>query len=118
MPNTEAESVDDIVAASSSDGSRAKWMLVQLMPDSHHMKQPVSSAVSSTPTVESIMPGTITGRMAESLVSMPPENRMMHSAIIPINWAVCMSPNWMPTPSVPKAMPTSRKMSSRGRPKR
>lgn len=116
MPNTDAESVDDMVAASSSDGNRAKWMLVHDMPDSHHTNRPVISAVRSTPAVDRIRPGRMIGRMADSLVSMPPENRMMHSAIMPMNWAVCMSLNWMPMPSVPNPMPEMRNMSSNGRP--
>ena len=118
MPKTDAESVDDIVAASSREGMNAKWMLVQLMPDSHQINSPVSTAVSSTPTVESTRPGRMTGRMAEIFVPMPPEKRMIQSAIMPMNWAECMLLNWMPTPSVPKAMPARRKINRRGRPKR
>ena len=118
MPKTEAESVDDIVAARSRDGMKAKCMFVQSMPESHQMNSPVSSAVRRTPMVESMSPGTMTGRIAESLVPMPPEKRMMQRAIMPMNWAECMLLNWMPTPSVPNAMPTSRKMSSSGSPKR
>ena len=118
MPNTEAESVDDIVDASRIDGNSAKWILVQLMPESHQMKTPVRSAVRRTPTVDSTSPGSTTGRIAAILVPMPPEKRMMQRAIIPMNWAVCMLLNWMPTPSVPKAMPTRRKISRSGSPNR
>ncbi len=118
MPNTEAESVDDIVAARSSEGMKAKWILVQLMPDSHQMNSPVMRAVSSTPTEESIKPGRITGRIAESLVPRPPENNMTLSATMPMNWAVCISLNCMPRPSVPNNIPTIRNMSSKGSPKR
>ena len=77
--------------ASSSDGRNAKWILVHCMPDSHHMNRPVSRAVSSTPTEDSNRPGTITGRMAESFVPIPPENRITQRAIMPMNCAVCMS---------------------------
>lgn len=61
MPKTEAESVDDIVAARRRDGRRAKCMLVHSIPDIHQMKRPVKRAVSTTPTVESMSPGTIIG---------------------------------------------------------
>ena len=116
MPNTEAESVDDMVAARSSEGRNAKWMLVQLIPESHHTNSPVRSAVSNTPAVESTSPGRSTGLISLILVLMPPEKRMMQRAIMPMNWAVCISLNWMPRPSVPNPIPTSRKMSSRGSP--
>ena len=87
MANTEAESVLDMVAASSSEGSRPKWMLVQLIPESQQMKSPVSSAVSSTPAVESTMPCAITGRMSARRVSIPPAKRMTLSATMPMNCA-------------------------------
>ena len=118
MPNTEAESVDDIVAAKSSEGRNAKWMLVHDIPDSHHTNNPVSNAVSSTPAVDSTRPGSNTGLISFTFVLMPPEKRMMHNAIMPMNWAVCMSLNWMPRPSVPNPMPTRRNINSRGRPMR
>ena len=70
--------------ARSSDGRNAKWMLVHCMPDSHHINTPVSNAVSSTPTVDSNRPGTMTGLMAESFVPIPPENRITHRAIMPM----------------------------------
>ncbi len=118
MPNTDAESVDDIVEANSNDGSSAKWILVHDIPDSQNMNTPVIRAVSSTPAVESTSPGTITGRMALSLVPMPPEKSIMHRAIMPMNCAVCMSENLIPSPSMPNPIPTSRNMSNRGRPMR
>ncbi len=85
MPNTEAESVDDIVAASSSEGSSAKCMLVQFIPDNHHINKPVTMAVTSTPAVDSIRPGRSTGRMSDRRVPMPPENNITHRAIMPMN---------------------------------
>ncbi len=116
IPNTDAESVDDIVAASSSDGRNAKCIFVHSIPDSSHMNPPVMKAVMSTPAVESAIPGIITGRMAEIFVPMPPENSMMQSATMPMLCAVCMSLNCMPAPSVPNPIPTSRKMRRMGRP--
>lgn len=118
MPKTEAESVDDIVAASSSDGTRAKCILVHGIPDSQKMNSPVSRAVRSTPAVESTSPGNAIGRIDDSDVDMPPEKRIIHSAIMPTNWAWCISLNWMPRPSEPNPIPTSRNTSSRGKPVR
>ena len=56
IANTEAESVEDMVAASSREVTKGRVMLVQLIPESHQMKSPVNSAVRNTPTVESMMP--------------------------------------------------------------
>ncbi len=118
MPNTDAESVDDIVAASNSDGNSAKCMLVHAMPDRHQMNIPVNNAVSSTPTVDSITPGAITGRIEDTRVDRPPEKRITHSATMPMNCAVCISLNWMPSPSTPNPIPTSRNINSKGNPMR
>ena len=41
MANTEAESVDDMVDASKREVINGRWMLVQLMPDSHQINNPV-----------------------------------------------------------------------------
>ena len=118
MPNTEAESVDDMVDASSSDGTRAKWMLVQLIPESQKINSPVTPAVTSTPNVDSIRPGPMTGRIALISVDVPPVKSIIHSATMPTNWAVCMFSKLIPRPSTPKIMPTSRNTSSNGRPVR
>lgn len=118
MPNTEAESVDDIVAASSSDGRKAKWILVQGIPDSQNMNSPVMSAVISTPTVDSIKPGAMIGFIVLMRVDIPPENRITHNAIIPMNCASCMLLNCIPRPSVPNPIPTSRNTRSSGSPVR
>ena len=71
VAKTEAESVDDIVAASSSEVAQAKWIFVQAIPESHHTNSPVKTVVSSTPAVESTAPGATTGRMSSNRVSMP-----------------------------------------------
>ena len=84
--NTEAESVEDITEARSSD-----WAKEKLIPKSEavaQMKPPVKNAVSKTPTVASTMPGKITGLMSGKLVSTPPENRIIESDIMPMNWAL------------------------------
>ena len=93
-------------------------MLVQLIPDSQKINRPVRAAVSTTPRVDSTSPGVTTGRTALMAVAVPPVKRMIHSATMPTYWAVCMSSNRSPSPSMPNPMPTSRKMSSRGRPVR
>ena len=82
------------------------------------MKSPVRRVVTSTPTVESRMPWVSTGRISVNLVSIPPVKRMMLSAIMPMNCASVALWNWSPSPSLPKSMPTSRKRSSVGMPKR
>ena len=90
MAKTDAESVDDIVAANNREGMRGKWMFVQLIPESHQMNKPVKSVVSSTPAVDKAMPGFNTGLMSEKRVSIPPVKRMMLRATIPMNWAAFM----------------------------
>ncbi len=118
MPNTDAESVDDIVDASRSEGMKAKWILVQEIPESQKMNKPVIREVRSTPMVESMIPEERTGRIEDTLVDMPPENSMMQRAIMPMNWASCMLLNCSPRPSVPKSIPTIRNTRSNGSPVR
>lgn len=43
------------------------------MPEIHQMKNPVKTAVSSTPNVERTIPGTRIGLISLNLVSIPPE---------------------------------------------
>ena len=74
MANTEAESVDDMVDASKREVINGRWMLVQLMPDSHQINNPVKRAVSSTPAVDKTMPGVNMGFISVNLVSMPPDH--------------------------------------------
>ena len=115
---TEAESVDDMVAASSREAIRVSSMLVRFHSDKRKMKLPVSRVVSRTPTVERMIPGVSTGLMSWYLVSIPPENRMILRAIIPINWASSALLNWSPRPSLPKNIPTSKNRSKVGIPNR
>ena len=118
MANTEAESVDDMVDASKREVINGRWMLVQLMPDSHQINNPVKRAVSSTPAVDKTMPGVNMGFISVNLVSMPPENRMMLSATMPMNCASLALWNCNPNPSLPNSMPTTRKSNNAGTPKR
>ena len=82
------------------------------------MNRPVSAVVSSTPTVDSMMPGRATGRISPSLVSMPPLKRMMLSAMVPMYWACVALSNWMPSPSVPNSIPATRNINKVGIPNR
>ena len=93
-------------------------MSVLSQPEMKQMKSPVSSVVSSTPTVESSTPCASTGRISPYFVSMPPVKRMMLKAIMPMNCASCALWNCKPRPSLPKSMPTSKKRSNVGMPKR
>ena len=82
------------------------------------MNHPVSRVVSSTPMVESSMPCVKTGLISWKRVSIPPVNRIMLREIIPMNWASSALLNWMPSPSLPKSMPTKRKSNRVGMPNR
>ena len=115
---TEAESVEDIVAANSMAVISDMVMLTCLNPEIQYIKRPVKSVVSNTPTVESSIPCGSTGRISANLVSMPPENRIMLNATMPMN---CASPalwNCSPSPSLPKNIPTNKNTSNVGTPKR
>ena len=116
--NTDAESVDDIVAASNIDTMRESCMSIADHSESAYIKAPVSAVVIITPNVESNIPGPMIGFISLNLVSMPPENRMTLSAIIPMNWASAGLLKYRPRPSLPKAMPVKRNSKSVGMPKR
>lgn len=118
IENTDAESVDDIVAASRRAvriPMRAEGIV---MPSTYQATKPVSMAVSSTPTVARMTPWGRTGRISEYLVSSPPENRMIQSAMVPITLAASMFSNCMPKPSLPLIIPTPRNSSNAGTPRR
>ena len=75
-------------------------------------------AVNMTPTVARTTPCPRTGLISAALVSIPPENKIILNAITPINCAVCGLLNSIPKPSVPKSIPTPKKRSKAGTPKR
>ena len=52
MLNTDAESVDDMVAASSSDVVKGRVILSHSNPDIQEIKSPAKSVVSTTPRVD------------------------------------------------------------------
>ena len=84
--NTDAESVEDITEASSSDCGKVK--LRSKNEATAHMNAPVKIAVNITPKVASTTPGNKMGLMSEKFVSTPPENRIIERDIIPMNCAV------------------------------
>ena len=73
IPNTDAESVDDVVEASRSAVVKPMPNEGTNAPESHHIKKPVNRAVSTTPPVANIIPGRIIGFISRNLVSNPPE---------------------------------------------
>ena len=88
MLNTDAESVEDMVAASNREVARGMYIGVKSNPEIQKMKSPVNNAVRNTPTVERAIPCHRTGLISLNWVSIPPEKRMMLKAIIPMNWAI------------------------------
>ena len=114
IEKTEAESVEAIVEASSRDTGSER--AIPIHPDSRWINTPHSRAVSATPTVASTTPGPRMGRISANLVSIPPEKRMIHSASIPI---ICViSKDWKSITLRPNSIPTPRKSSNAGAPKR
>ena len=87
MLNTEAESVEDITAASRKHITMDSESPIFSILDRKNMNAPVMMTVSRTPTVDSTIPGAATGFMSLYLVSRPPVNRITHRATILRNWA-------------------------------
>lgn len=118
MLNTEAESVEDIVAASRNEASTESSMFI---PDSiarQKMNPPVRSVVIRSATVERRSPGMAIGFISVNFVSIPPVKRIMLNAIMPMNWALLGELNSRPNPSHPNSIPTRRKRRRVGTPKR
>ena len=82
------------------------------------MNPPVISVVSNTPTVANTTPSVAMGLISDTFVSMPPENKIILNASIPINCAAPGLLNWIPSPSLPNSIPTPRKSNKAGKPKR
>ena len=92
--NTEAESVDDMVAAKSMEPIRLNAMTASCCQNEMpYTKKPVNTVVSNTPNVASTTPGAHTGRISSSFVSMPPVNKMMLKATMPMRCAPVASSN-------------------------
>ena len=115
--NTDAESVDDMVAANNMEVANGRYIFVNSNPEIKKINNPVMTAVKSTPTVDRAIPCQRMGLISLYWVSIPPEKRMMLKAIIPMNCAISTLKKWiMPRPLSPKAIPTIRKSSRDGIP--
>ena len=114
MEKTDAESVDDMVAASRSAATNG--ISTPTSGATSHTKVPRIRAVITTPAVASTTPGPMTGRICENLVSIPPVKRMMHSDVMPRNRVMSTDRNEMK--SSPKSMPTPRNSNRAGAPNR
>ncbi len=114
MENTDAESVEDIVAASSN--AKTNGISIPSHGATAHTNNAIIKAVSTTPTVASTTPGPITGRIWAYLVSIPPVKRMTHNAIMPMNCVMSTDRNEIR--SHPKIMPTPRNNNNAGAPNR
>ena len=86
IENTEAESVEEIVEASSS--ATAKGISRPSHGAMSHTNPARMTAVITTPSVASTTPGPITGRISWNEVSIPPVKRMMHNEIMPMNCVI------------------------------
>lgn len=118
MLNTDAESVDDIVAAIRNAVSIDTSICIPDIIARQKMNAPVSAVVRSSASVERMSPGASTGLISENLVSIPPVNRMMLRAIIPMNCAPEAEENCSPSPSLPNSIPVRRNSNRVGTPKR
>ena len=117
MLNTDAESVDDIVAANRRAVVNGIAILeLGIVLPIQNIKSPVNNVVSITPIVDKMIPCDITGFISLYFVSMPPENRIIPKAIIPINCASSTLLNCKPKPSLPKSIPTTKKIRRAGIP--
>ena len=65
MLNTDAESVEDIVAARSIDTTRDICMSKPVQCDMKNINSPVSTVVSNTPAVDNKTPGDNTGFISD-----------------------------------------------------
>jgi hypothetical protein len=75
--------------------------------------------VAITPQVASAVAGQSATRKVEMRVRRPPSSRMIASARLPTkNEAPKSSKRMPPGPSSPASMPTTRKISRKGRPRR
>src|SRR5690554_5562219 len=116
MENTEAESVDDIVAESNKAVKNPSPPDSIVIPKTNHTASPVKMAVKRTPTVASTTPCGRMGLISEILVSIPPEKSMMQSATEPMVCASWIFSKCIPTPSLPKTIPTAKNNKRAGTP--
>lgn len=117
IEKTEAESVDDIVEANRSEAVRLSGIVPRAgILKMVWMRTPVRTAVRTTPRVARTTPGPRTGLISDTLVSRPPEKRMIQRATVPMACATERLENWIPKPSEPQTIPTPRKRRSNGTP--
>ena len=76
------------------------------------------AVVSATPKVAKSTPCAAMGLISLYWVSIPPENNIILSAIIPMNCALLGLSNCIPIPSLPNSIPTPKNKSNTGTPKR
>src|SRR5690606_20991165 len=88
MEKTDAESVDDMVDASNQAETNPTPPEGIVLPNTYQVAIPVSTAVRSTPRVARMAPLAATGFISSVFVLIPPENRIMHRAIVPTAWAI------------------------------
>ena len=114
IEKTDAESVEDIVEASSSASTNG--ISIPSHGATSHTNEASMNSVMTTPAVASTTPGPMMGFISENFVSIPPVKRMMHKAIIPTNWVISTERNEMKFK--PNSMPTPRNSNNAGAPKR
>ena len=88
MEKTEAESVDDMMAANRMLPRIVMPRSPNSLPMTKYMKQPVRIVVMSTPRVESSRPWRHTGLISSMEVERPPVKRIMVIAKWPIDSAI------------------------------
>src|SRR5690554_1447411 len=84
IENTEAESVEDIVAERRSAVKNPTPADSIVIPNTYHTTKPVKKTVNKTPIVAKMIPWGRMGFISDNFVSIPPEKRMIQSATEPI----------------------------------
>ena len=113
---TEGESVEDNTAATRKQPSSDFPASPIWSPRTKRAKRPVVSTVTARPTVESMSPLPITGRVSFREVSRPPDRRMIVMPRWPRNSASSWSAISTPSPSGPASIPMIRNRSIPGTP--
>ena len=109
---TAAASVEPTMAPSNSPS-------FQSIPSNQEANAPTSTAVMTTPSVARDKDGRSATRKVARRVRNPPSSRITASAILPTRkLSQVLEKRMPPGPSTPAAMPTPRKTSRNGTPKR
>src|SRR5690606_2379181 len=80
LEHTDADPVDDMVGANSKEVIIPIEADLIVKPSTSQIASPVNIAVNNTPIVARITPWVSTGRISSILVSIPPENKIIHRA--------------------------------------